>query len=70
MVIVCFFSLAATIMAGIQSGLAADVCARLGILAARKSLESVEAVPASITPKLLEIAGAASDVQESGNCLL
>lgn len=63
-----FFSLAATIMAGIQAGLAADVCARLGILAARKSLESVEAVPPSITPELLET-GAPSDVQESGTCL-
>lgn len=51
-----------------QAGLPADVCAKRGILAARQSLQSVEAVPASITPELLEN-GAASDVQESGNCL-
>lgn len=47
------FSLAATIIAAMQTGFPTSTCARLGILAARKSLESFEAVPDTITPQLL-----------------
>lgn len=47
--------LAATIIAAMQAGLPTSICARLGILAARKSLESFEAVPDTITPQLLVV---------------
>lgn len=52
---VLLFSLAATIIAAMHTGLPTSICARLGILAARKSLESFEAVPDTITPQLLVV---------------